>query len=615
MRPSILHVGGTVFWVIRTYNPDTSVLKDADSTPTVAVRKNGSSVGDSVTVTKRTSTTGIYDCSYTPSGTAEGDEFTIEETAVVTGTTTAQATYSQSWVFTIAALERGTNLAALATGVNVTEWGGAAVASASVRANLISILGTTLTETVSGYLTAGFKKLFDVATPVLTAASVNQTGDSFARIGTNGAGLTTLATAAQINSLSVNTRANIQVPIEIEIPDSSTQVYKIRLHLYDEEGNMEAPDSTPTIALTNAAGTDRSSRLSAATTIGTGAYSWNYTATAGDAEEQLVWVFTVVEGSLTRTYPATSYVVEETAFRFSSSDRATLNAAATASGLTDAVNSIKGADGDTLKTLSDQIDSTATTTALAAVSTKLGTPAGASVSADIAAVKTDTGNLVTRITSTLFSGITYLSRWLGAMAGKTADSATLTEIQATTAGAGYNNTTDSPEALRDRGDAAWLTGSSSGGLTSDQAAALTRIDTKTALITGGRLQVAGAVTPGGDITLVIGDDHVAAAGSQLVRTISDTGGALHTRLTAAASITFGAGRAGTANQITGTVTSSYSANVTTLTITIDSDNIDSDAIPSEDYTYQVQRVTADGDHVVEVSGNLTLLTRYVARTA
>ena len=139
-----------------------------------------------------------------------------------------------------------------------------------------------------------------------------------------------LATAAQINSLAVNTRANLHVPVEIETPDAATQIYKIRLHLFDVEGNMEVPDSTPTIALTNAAGTDRSSRLSAATNPSAGVYTWDYTATAGEAEEQLVWVFTVIEGGLTRTYPATSYVVEETAYRFSSADRATLNAAATA---------------------------------------------------------------------------------------------------------------------------------------------------------------------------------------------------------------------------------------------------------------------------------------------
>jgi hypothetical protein len=57
---------------------------------------------------------------------------------------------------------------------------------------------------------------------------------------------------------------------------------------------------------------------------------------------------------------------------------------------------------------------------------------------------------------------TKLWNWLGALAGKTADSATRAEINATTAGAGYDETTDSLEALRDRGDAAWITGTSGG---------------------------------------------------------------------------------------------------------------------------------------------------------
>ena len=68
------------------------------------------------------------------------------------------------------------------------------------------------------------------------------------------------------------------------------------------------------------------------------------------------------------------------------------------------------------------------------------------------------GNLNSRITSTLFSGITSLSKWLGALAGKTSDAATLTEIQATTAGATFDNTTDSLQAVRDQGDGSWTTG-------------------------------------------------------------------------------------------------------------------------------------------------------------
>lgn len=95
---------------------------------------------------------------------------------------------------------------------------------------------------------------------------------------------------------------------------------------------------------------------------------------------------------------------------------------------------------------------------------RLGAPAGASIAADVAAVKTDTGNLVSRITSTLFSGITSLGRWLGAIAGKTADSTTQTEIRATVAGASYDITTDSQEAIRDRGDGSWVTGPSAAAI-------------------------------------------------------------------------------------------------------------------------------------------------------
>jgi hypothetical protein len=100
---------------------------------------------------------------------------------------------------------------------------------------------------------------------------------------------------------------------------------------------------------------------------------------------------------------------------------------------------------------SDPADQSLVIAATDAVMGRLGAPAGASMSADIAAVKTDTGNLVSRITANLFSGITYLSRWLGALAGKTADTTTRTEINATTAGAGYNETTDSLEAQKDSG--------------------------------------------------------------------------------------------------------------------------------------------------------------------
>lgn len=105
MRPTFLHINGVLYWSIYIYNPDTGVLKDADSTPSVSVRKNGAATGDSVTITKRSATTGIYDCSYNPSSEIEGDEFLFEESATVTGTSTAQATYNNVWSATVIATE------------------------------------------------------------------------------------------------------------------------------------------------------------------------------------------------------------------------------------------------------------------------------------------------------------------------------------------------------------------------------------------------------------------------------------------------------------------------------------------------------------------------------
>lgn len=61
--------------------------------------------------------------------------------------------------------------------------------------------------------------------------------------------------------------------------------------------------------------------------------------------------------------------------------------------------------------------------------------------------------------NTVMSGITSLAQWLGLMAGKqTGNSTARTEIRATGAGSGaFDETTDSLEAIRDRGDATWIT--------------------------------------------------------------------------------------------------------------------------------------------------------------
>jgi hypothetical protein len=147
MRPNILQVGGTLYWTILTRDPDTMLLKDADSDPTVAVRKNGASVGDSVTVTKRSATTGIYDCEYNPAGEVEGDQYTLEESATVTGTTTGSETYNFAWTARAVAVERGTDGAYTGTPPTVV------AISSQVASDLAAAHGAGSWSTATGFAT------------------------------------------------------------------------------------------------------------------------------------------------------------------------------------------------------------------------------------------------------------------------------------------------------------------------------------------------------------------------------------------------------------------------------------------------------------------------------
>jgi hypothetical protein len=154
-----------------------------------------------------------------------------------------------------------------------------------------------------------------------------------------------------------------------------------------------------------------------------------------------------------------------------------------------------------------------------------------------------------------------------------------------------------------------------GGLSAEQTAQLNRIEASTAQITGGALETAGPVTPGGKIRLIVGKDYVSSAENGLVRSISDPGGTLYAQLTNAtltASKVFGAGRAGRPNLITGTVSAvSHAAGVTSITIEIPRANVPDVLQTGVDYRYHVQRLTAAGERVPVVSGDLELEYAYV----
>lgn len=87
-----------------------------------------------------------------------------------------------------------------------------------------------------------------------------------------------------------------------------------------------------------------------------------------------------------------------------------------------------------------------------AIQNRLGPPAGADIAADIA---TRASQSSLSALANKFTGITSVASWLGTLFGKSADAGTLTEIQSTTGGTTFDNTTDSPEAI---GDAAFTLG-------------------------------------------------------------------------------------------------------------------------------------------------------------
>lgn len=262
---------------------------------------------------------------------------------------------------------------------------------------------------------------------------------------------------------------------------------------------------------------------------------------------------------------------------------------------------------------------------------RLGAPAGASVSADIAAIEAGTAPTAAQVADAVwteaiadhsgtvgstaeslsnasaptagavadavwdeamsghvsvgsfgywFSGITRLASWLGIIAGKTADASTLTEVNATTAGASFNNTTDSQEAIRDRGDAAWLTGSVTGDaiITPLSASEITRVNgTDIAYFIGETIATTIAITDSSGAALDVS--------AKTLQIVIDRGRSGHTDVQVISSGSISVGGASN-NQVTFTNSAAVTATAGVLRWAL--------------------RDTADGDRVL-ARGNIRVL--------
>jgi hypothetical protein len=136
-----------------------------------------------------------------------------------------------------------------------------------------------------------------------------------------------VASSAEAVSIQNNTRAVRSVPGVLQLPPSGDVNIRIEFLFYDTNGNMEAPDSAPTLAVANQAGTDRSGNLDSTTMtlVATGHYRAIYNLDSTDAQEQLNFTFSVTEGGQTLTYVNSAVIVLDASLAFNATDRSKLD--------------------------------------------------------------------------------------------------------------------------------------------------------------------------------------------------------------------------------------------------------------------------------------------------
>jgi hypothetical protein len=113
--------------------------------------------------------------------------------------------------------------------VNATKWAGGDIPTPNQTGiplvDFKYVLGSILTEGASGRLKAAIVKFFNVATPVSTCGDVDQTGDSFAKLGTP-AGASIAADLAEIEG-ETDGIPTVEA-IRTEMDSNSTQLADIK---------------------------------------------------------------------------------------------------------------------------------------------------------------------------------------------------------------------------------------------------------------------------------------------------------------------------------------------------------------------------------------------------
>jgi len=149
--------------------------------------------------------------------------------------------------------------------------------------------------------------------------------------GTDNAALATALSALQSSvdglAVGVATRCRIATAAAFEHPESGSIDYSIQILTVDDLGVPVAADSTPTVTITNVAGTDRSANLSAISNPSTGRYTATYTVTNGDTLEPLILSATATIGGESHVAVSLPVVTDAVSVDFTATDRNNLLAA------------------------------------------------------------------------------------------------------------------------------------------------------------------------------------------------------------------------------------------------------------------------------------------------
>lgn len=288
--------------------------------------------------------------------------------------------------------------------------------SGVVKANLAQILGTALTET-AGLIAAGFKQFFNIASPTSTMNTI-----------------TTVTTAT--NLTNAPTSGDLTATMKTSVTTAASA-------------------ATPAVTVSDKTGFSLS--------------------TAG-----ILAIWHQLTSAIVTASTIGKLLVDNVNATMSS--RASQTSVDTIDDFVDTeVSAIKTQTDKLTFTVANQVDvnvldwKSATAPAMTGDAfARLGAPVGASISADVAGVKTDT----TSILSKLLKYVQLIVRKDSAIATDNATEVTAINANGGSGGGAYANTTDSHEALRDRGDAAWAT--ATGFSTLDAAGVRTAVGLATA---------------------------------------------------------------------------------------------------------------------------------------